>query len=88
MSATLSAVDAVPAGSVGLSPPEWVEDAACKDLSFEEADAYFFPKGPRELCRRCPVRAECLEQALSEPEEHGIWGGFSPRERLRNRTAL
>lgn len=29
----------------------------------------------------CPVRFECLKQAIDNDEEHGIWGGFSHRER-------
>jgi WhiB family redox-sensing transcriptional regulator len=74
-----------PADSVGLTPPKWVESATCGDLSVEEADGIFFPQrgqsGARagEVCRRCSDRVECLEQALSEPEEFGIWGGASER---------
>ena len=29
----------------------------------------------------CPVRAECLWDAVSRDEPHGIWGGLSHRER-------
>lgn len=29
----------------------------------------------------CPVRAECLWDAVSRDELHGIWGGYSHRER-------
>jgi WhiB family redox-sensing transcriptional regulator len=29
----------------------------------------------------CPVRAECLWDAVSREEPHGIWGGLSHRER-------
>ncbi len=29
----------------------------------------------------CPVRFECLLEAWNNDEEHGIWGGFSHRER-------
>ncbi len=44
----------------------------------------------RELCRSCPVHAECLEHALRAGELHGIWGGLNElqRKRLqRKRTA-
>jgi WhiB family redox-sensing transcriptional regulator len=70
-----------------LVGPEWARDAACKDLSPEQADAFFFPqrggsaKAGRALCRRCPVAQECLELALSQGEAFGIWGGTSERER-------
>ena len=29
----------------------------------------------KELCAACPVRAECLAQALERGEPHGVWGG-------------
>lgn len=35
----------------------------------------------RALCNRCPVRAKCLEYALTNQEEFGMWGGLSPFER-------
>ena len=37
----------------------------------------------KSLCRQCPVRAECAAHALSRPERHGVWGGFTSRERMR-----
>lgn len=39
----------------------------------------------RELCRTCPVRAECLAYALDERIEYGIWGGLDEVERSRIR---
>lgn len=33
------------------------------------------------LCRQCPIRQECLDNALSNRIDYGIWGGFSPAER-------
>lgn len=36
----------------------------------------------RALCRRCPVRAECLAQAMENQEPWGIWGGLSTEERV------
>lgn len=26
-------------------------------------------------CRRCPVQAACLAEALANGERHGVWGG-------------
>jgi WhiB family redox-sensing transcriptional regulator len=73
--------------AVVLGP--WVADAACADLS----DVSFFPPerdgyvGGEEwalpakaICGGCPVRAECLEHAMAH-EDHGVWGGMTPRER-------
>jgi WhiB family redox-sensing transcriptional regulator len=34
-------------------------------------------------CAECSVRTECLEYALVNRIEHGVWGGVSERERRR-----
>jgi WhiB family redox-sensing transcriptional regulator len=35
----------------------------------------------KSICAECPVRAECLDYALSIREPHGIWGGLTEAER-------
>ena len=37
----------------------------------------------QRVCSECPVRVECLEYALVNRIEHGVWGGTSERERRR-----
>lgn len=39
-----------------------------------------------DLCKVCPVRAECLTYAWETDQEYGIWGGLSPYSRTRLRT--
>lgn len=39
----------------------------------------------RQICQRCPVRESCLKWALDANEGHGIWGGTTPRERVKIR---
>jgi len=39
----------------------------------------------QRVCIECPVSAECLEYALVNRIEHGVWGGTSERERARIR---
>jgi WhiB family redox-sensing transcriptional regulator len=29
----------------------------------------------KELCAACPVRDQCLSEALQRGEPHGVWGG-------------
>lgn len=29
----------------------------------------------KELCAACPIREECLSEALQRGEPHGVWGG-------------
>lgn len=70
----------VPAGS------EWTEHALCRTV---DPELWFPEKGAstgsyysaRDICAQCPVRRECLESALDNNEQFGIWGGFSPNER-------
>ena len=33
------------------------------------------------VCAECPVREACLEYALENKIEHGVWGGKSERAR-------
>jgi WhiB family redox-sensing transcriptional regulator len=67
--------------------PEWQHRGACRGLD----PNLFFPergesvKEAKAVCARCPVRAECLKYALENHELHGIWGGFSERERRQLR---
>ena len=35
------------------------------------------------ICTDCPVGEQCLEYALEQRIEHGVWGGCSERERRR-----
>lgn len=72
----------------------WMDHAAC---SGEDINLFFPPSAgeehqpqieqAKEICRRCPVRAECLEYALMLPIRHGIFGGLDEVERdlLRRR---
>lgn len=67
------------------APPEWVLDALCASTDPEA----FFPdkagssRTGKDVCRRCPVAAECLDYALEHEERFGIWGGLSERERRK-----
>lgn len=72
---------------------DWRHRAACRD----EDPELFFPVsevGPgaeqvaraKAVCARCPVRAECLEYALENGLDHGIFGGLTEQERRRLRT--
>lgn len=69
---------------------DWQMDAACNGTDVET----FFPnKGEstsdaKRICRRCPVRAECLEYALDMAEKFGVWGNCSERERRRLQRQL
>jgi WhiB family transcriptional regulator, redox-sensing transcriptional regulator len=56
--------------------------ACCKvdpELFFDTA----LVEEAQAICSSCPVRRECLEDALAHPEQHGVWGGTTARERRR-----
>lgn len=63
----------------------WMMNARCRGASPTD----FFPsdglgvESAQEICVHCTVRAECLEYALVNRIEHGVWGGASERERRR-----
>lgn len=35
----------------------------------------------KSFCESCPVRLECLAEALNNNEKYGIWGGMDAWER-------
>ena len=38
------------------------------------------------ICKRCPVKRECLEAGMHE--KFGIWGGTSEKQRRRLRASV
>jgi WhiB family redox-sensing transcriptional regulator len=71
---------------------EWKVRAACREAPDKSV---FFPeratevatqnlvKQAKAICKRCPVRRECLDYALEHYEKHGVWGGTTERERRK-----
>jgi WhiB family redox-sensing transcriptional regulator len=67
--------------------------ATCRGIGVE----FFYPeyqsatsseeRKAKLICRDCPVVQACLEWGLAH-ESFGIWGGTSPRERMRMRKKL
>ena len=61
---------------------DWTARAACKGTDPDE----LFVQGAAQnraklICRGCPVRTECLADALDNGIEFGVWGGMTERER-------
>ncbi|WP_431982592.1 WhiB family transcriptional regulator [Streptomyces qinglanensis] len=69
---------------------DWQLLAACRGV---DSSLFFHPEGERgaarsareasakEVCMRCPVRAECAAHALQVREPYGVWGGLTEDER-------
>ena len=75
-------------------PGRWAERALCAradpDACYPEHHALI--AAAKRICATCPVRAQCLEYALSGADTWrgittGIWGGTTPRERSQLRQA-
>lgn len=64
---------------------DWMKDAACTtsspDLWFPEVGNSIEIRNVKAICKACPVKDVCLEYALDNRVEHGIWGGLSAYER-------
>ena len=64
---------------------QWMSRGNCR----EGSPATFFPSDgvgveiARRICVGCPVQTPCLEYALANGIDHGVWGGTSERERRR-----
>ncbi|HWD25078.1 MAG TPA: WhiB family transcriptional regulator [Acidimicrobiales bacterium] len=64
---------------------EWMAAGKCRDLPPET----FFPSDgvgvdrARKICADCSAKALCLEYAMENHIDHGVWGGTSERERRR-----
>lgn len=79
-----------PSGPVRALP--WADRALCAEtdpeLFFGDiGHTYTTVDGTREMtakaiCRRCPVKPECLAYAMADPRIEGIWGGTTDRERI------
>jgi WhiB family transcriptional regulator, redox-sensing transcriptional regulator len=68
---------------------DWAQQAQCKQAGLDD----LFVRGAaqhdaKRICAGCPVKTECLAEALDNQIEWGVWGGMTERERravLRSR---
>jgi WhiB family redox-sensing transcriptional regulator len=61
---------------------DWASRGACRSTNPDE----LFVQGAAQnrakaVCMGCPVRTECLSDALDNHVEFGVWGGMTERER-------
>jgi WhiB family transcriptional regulator, redox-sensing transcriptional regulator len=67
---------------------QWLNQARC----LNEDPELFFPVGntgpavdqieqAKAVCRECNVTSQCLEYAIKENQDTGVWGGLSEDER-------
>jgi hypothetical protein len=62
--------------------PRWWDKAQC--LGHDDPDLFHDPKREdeaREFCRDCPVRQDCMNDALDRGDLEGVWGGTTDDQR-------
>ena len=74
------------------TPHDWTAAAACGTTDPDELFVTGAAQNRAKLvCQGCPVRTECLSDALDNQVEFGVWGGMTERERralLRRRPEV
>ncbi|GAB3265028.1 WhiB family transcriptional regulator [Kineosporia babensis] len=67
---------------MGVTVNQWATQGACRK---SDPDALFVQGAAQNraklVCMSCPVRTECLSDALDHKIEFGVWGGMTERER-------
>ena len=64
---------------------KWMADGNCAS----RPPSMFFPSDgvgverAKQICEDCPVASRCLEYAIENRIDHGVWGGTSERQRRR-----
>lgn len=79
-------------GDMASRQGDWRASASCRDGDPDR----LFVRGAAQreaklVCLSCPVRTECLAEALDHRIEFGVWGGMTERERralLRRRPEV
>lgn len=75
---------------IRIVTPEWYADATCAqvgvpDLWFPAPSDRNAAAAAQDVCRRCPVQADCLAYAIDDPRLDGVWGGTTKEQRARIR---
>jgi hypothetical protein len=81
-----------------IAMSSWNADALCaknenkayRDFFFQDEDEdedEVKVKFAQSICRKCPVKKQCLKSALDNKEVWGVWGGRT-QEELRNTLSL
>ncbi len=68
--------------SLATADQTWAVQAACANT---DPDSLFVrgaaQRQVRQVCFSCPVRINCLADALDSEMTFGVWGGLTERER-------
>ncbi len=74
----------------GRKSPTWHKHAECRN--YQNVD-WWFSETPEHIvkattiCGRCPVAQQCANTAIENVETFGIWGGLTPEQLRKARSA-
>lgn len=75
-----------------MKTEKWIDSALCKGRNTNDFYPEMGVKGAakqvreiKQICKQCSVILECLDFAIENEENFGIWGGMTPKERSRIR---
>ena len=73
-----------------FSREDWMQYGECVGI---DPDLFFPARGEdvtaaKRVCAGCMVKDACLDYALRRGEKHGVWGGYSERERRTMRRSI
>lgn len=66
------------AACVGMDPELWQPGSGSPEIEERRL------KLAKSVCRRCPVREECLVFAVRTGQKAGVWGGMTMQERAHS----
>jgi WhiB family redox-sensing transcriptional regulator len=70
---------------------DWKDDAACRGMDgtiFFAGDNNHYDHRAIPTCQTCTVKERCLEFAINNNINYGIWGGMTPPERQRKQKGI
>lgn len=77
----LLAVTVIPCAAKGVDPNLWFGDSTDDEEKYDNEDA----AKAVALCQTCPIRNQCLQDAISTNEYWGVRGATTPAQRDRLR---
>jgi len=80
---------------ITLIPEPWVQQALCANHPINP-DLFYVSKKTRPedveaavaVCQACPVRRDCLQNALDNDDPWGIWGGTTESQRASSQKTV
>lgn len=77
-----------------MTRADWIEQSACREYTITATDDPWHAEGPGreerarqriaiDICKACPVKSQCLADALEDADQYGIRGALTGPQRAR-----